>query len=90
MRRTALYSRSVPPPPAPAAVPATATPAAAPGRWRRALRDRSHAWALLATGIACALAAVLLYRTFRPAWDAPSAAMAAIFPALAESTRTLV
>jgi S1-C subfamily serine protease len=65
VRRTALYSRSVRPP-SPAAEPAAAAAAVAPSRWRRALRDRSHAWALLATGIACALAAVLLYAAMAP------------------------
>jgi hypothetical protein len=37
-----------------------------------------------------ALGALLLYRLLRPHWPGPSAAVAASFPLLAESTRTLV
>ena len=45
---------------------ATAVSTVPVGRWRRVLRDRSHGWALVATGIACALAAALLYTAMMP------------------------
>jgi S1-C subfamily serine protease len=70
VRKSALYSRSVRPPQssagAPAAAESAAVPAAAPGRWRRALRDHSGGLALFAAGLACALAAVLLYAAMAP------------------------
>lgn len=51
----------------------------------------SHpAWVGAIHAAMLALAAVLLYRTFRLYWDGPSAAAAASFPILAESTRTLI
>ena len=36
------------------------------------------------------LASLLLYRTLRPAWPAQAAAAAAVFPLLADSTRTII
>ena len=70
MRKSALYSRSVRKPQAPAGAPAAvesaAAPPAAPGRWRRALGGRSGGLALFAAGMACALAAVLLYAGMAP------------------------
>ena len=65
MRKSALYSRSVRPPPQPPAGPGAAVPDCK-GRWRRALRNRSGGLALFATGMACALAAVLLYAAMAP------------------------